>query len=101
MKPSANTGSTSLLRRAAPVSAVALAQRNAPPPLDAYEEALFAYIAEVETVRSEGLTLPLTSNEVEPVFALGFTFEQLRQNFIDLQRCVRDYARRPRRTKKV
>jgi hypothetical protein len=80
-------------------SAAALGQRNASPPLDAYEEALFTYIAEVEAVRSEGLTLPLTSNEVEPVFALGFTFEQLRQNFIDLQRCVRDYARRPRRKK--
>jgi hypothetical protein len=81
-------------------SAAALDQRNAPPPLDAYEAALFAYTAEVEAVRSEGLTLPLTSNEVEPVFALGFTLEQLRQNFIDLQRCVRDYARRPRRIKK-
>ena len=43
-------------------------------------------------MRSEGLTLPLTANEVEPVFALGFTLEQLRQNFIDLQRCVQDYA---------
>ncbi len=81
-------------------SAAALDRRGAPPPLDAYETALFAYTAEVEAVRSEGLTLPLTSNEVEPVFALGFTFEQLRQNFIDLQRCVRDYARRPRRKKK-
>jgi hypothetical protein len=82
-------------------SAAALDQRNQPPPLDAYEAALFAYTAEVEAVRSEGLTLPLTSNEVEPVFALGFTLEQFRQNFIDLQRCVRDYARRPRRRKKV
>jgi hypothetical protein len=82
-------------------SAAALDRRDAPPPLDAYEAALFAYIAEVETVRGEGLTLPLTSNEVEPVFALGFTFEQLHQNFIDLQRCVRDYARRPRRKKKA
>jgi len=80
-------------------SAIALGARNAPPPLDAYEGALSAYTAEVEAVRSEGLTLPLTANEVEPVFALGFTLEQLRQNFIDLQRCVRDYARRPRRKK--
>ncbi len=51
-------------------------------------------------MRSEGLTLPLTANEVEPVFALGFTLEQLRQNFIDLQRCVQDYARRVARKKK-
>jgi uncharacterized membrane protein YccC len=82
-------------------SAAALDQRSAPPPLDAYEAALFTYTAEVEAVRGEGLTLPLTSHEVEPVFALSFTFEQLRQNFIDLQRCVRDGARRPRRAKKA
>ena len=80
-------------------SATALAERNAPPPLDGYEAALDAYTVEVEAVRSEGLTLPLTANEVEPVFALGFTLEQLRQNFIDLQRCVQDYARRARRRK--
>jgi uncharacterized membrane protein YccC len=80
-------------------SATALNDRDEPPPLDAYEAALAAYIAEVEAVRSEGLTLPLTANEVEPLFALGFTLEQLRQNFIDLQRCVQDYARRPRRKK--
>jgi hypothetical protein len=81
-------------------SATALAERNAPPPLESYEAALDAYTVEVEAVRSEGLTLPLTANEVEPVFALGFTLEQLRQNFIDLQRCVQDYARRARRKKK-
>lgn len=80
-------------------SAAALDARNPPPPLDGYEAALAAYTAQVEAVRSEGLTLPLTANEVEPLFALGFTFEQLRQNFIDLQRCVQDYAQRPRRRK--
>jgi len=80
-------------------SATALGERNGPPPLGGYEAALSAYTAEVEAVRTEGLTLPLTANEVEPLFALGFTLEQLRQNFIDLQRCVQDYARRPRRRK--
>jgi fusaric acid resistance family protein len=80
-------------------SAAALGERNGPPPLDGFEAALAVYTAEVEAVRSEGLTLPLTANEVEPVFALGFALEQLRQNFIDLQRCVQDYARRPGRRK--
>jgi uncharacterized membrane protein YccC len=80
-------------------SATALNDRSGPPSLDAFEAALAAYIAEVEAVRSEGLTLPLTANEVEPLFALGFTLEQLRQNFNDLRRCVQDYARRPRRKK--
>jgi uncharacterized membrane protein YccC len=81
-------------------SANALSERIQPPPQDAFEAALAAYTAEVEAVRSEGLTLPLTSNEVEPVFALGFALEQLHQNFFDLQRCGRDYAQRPRRKKK-
>ena len=81
-------------------SANALAERSGSPPLDAFEAALAAYIVEVEAVRSEGLTQPLTSNEVEPVFALGFTLEQLHQNFIDLRRCVQDYARRLRPKKK-
>jgi hypothetical protein len=80
--------------------AAALGARSAPPPLDVFEAALTAYIAEVEAVRREGLTLPLSSNEIEPVFALGFALEQLRQNFIDLQRCVQDYAR-PGRKKKA
>ncbi|MGB7035891.1 MAG: hypothetical protein WBD71_10205, partial [Xanthobacteraceae bacterium] len=75
-------------------SATALDLRRPPPPVEAFEAALAAYIAEVEVVRGEGLTLPLTSNEVEPVFALGFALEQLRQNFIDLRRCVQSYARR-------
>jgi len=78
-------------------SANALSERIQPPPQDAFEAALAAYTAEVEAVRGEGLTMPLTSNEVEPLFALGFALEQLHQNFFDLQRCVRDYAQRPRR----
>jgi hypothetical protein len=78
-------------------SANSLSERIKPPPLDAFEASLAAYTAEVEALRSEGLTLPLTSNEVEPVFALGFALDQLHENFFDLQRCVRDYAQRPRR----
>ena len=80
-------------------SAAALDARSAPPPLEAFETALAAYTAAVETVRSERLTAPLSANEIEPVYALGFTLDQLRQNFIDLQRCVGDYARGPRKRK--
>jgi hypothetical protein len=75
-------------------SASALNNRSAPPPLDAFEAALADYTAEVEAVRSARLTGPLTANEIEPVFALGFAREQFRQNFIDLRRCVHAYARR-------
>lgn len=80
-------------------SAAALRERSGPPPLDAFEAALAAYTAEVEAARSAGLTLPLTSNEVEPVFALGFALDGLHNNFIDLRRCVQDYARRSRRNR--
>jgi hypothetical protein len=31
---------------------------------------------------------------VERIFALGFALEQLRRNFRDLERCVREAARR-------
>jgi uncharacterized membrane protein YccC len=80
-------------------SAAALGERSGPPPLDALEAALAAYTAEVEAVRRQGLTLPLSSNEIEPVFALGFALEQLHQNFIDLRRCVQDYAQRSKAKK--
>jgi len=82
-------------------SAAALGERSAPPPLDAFEAALEAYTSEVAALRSEGLTRPLASSEVEQVFALGFALEQLHQNFIDLRRCVQDYARRPARKSKA
>jgi hypothetical protein len=80
-------------------SATALSERGEPPPLDVFEAALTAYTAEVEAVRRDRLTAPLSAIEIEPIFALGFTLEQFHQNFIDLQRCVQDYARRPRRKK--
>jgi hypothetical protein len=80
-------------------SADALGRRDPPPPLDGFETALAAYSAAVEAVRSAGLTQPLTASEVEPIFTVGFALEQLHQNFIDLRRCVQDYARRQRRKK--
>jgi uncharacterized membrane protein YccC len=80
-------------------SAAALAQLSPPPPLDAVEAALTAYTSEVAALRNEGLTRPLSSSEVEQVFALGFALEQLHQNFIDLRRCVQDYARRSKAKK--
>lgn len=80
-------------------SADALGRRDPSPPLDGFETALAAYSAAVEAVRSAGLTRPLTASEVEPIFTVGFALEQLHQNFIDLRRCVQDYARRQRRKK--
>lgn len=75
-------------------SATALTRRGKPPPLDAVDSDLAAYTAEIESLRSEGVTRALSSSELEQLFGLGFALEQLRQNFSDLQRWVQNYARK-------
>jgi uncharacterized membrane protein YccC len=55
--------------------------------LDDYAEAFAA-------VRREGLTLGLPVETVECIFTLGFALEQLRLNLGDLERCVRENARK-------
>jgi uncharacterized membrane protein YccC len=72
--------------------ATALAQGRPPPPLEPVEAALQAFDSEVASLRSEGLTRALSTDEVEPLFALGFAFEQLRHDFPDLARCVQELA---------
>src|SRR5262245_15836249 len=72
------------------------ARRPAPPLLPV--AALFdAYSAEVLAVREQGLTRGLRAGAAERFFALGFAFEQMRQNFKDLERCVTDWAVKPTR----
>jgi uncharacterized membrane protein YccC len=73
-------------------SAALVARRN-PPPLDAVEAALDDYVAAIAAARREELTRELPGDVVERIFALGFALEQLRQNFIDLARCVTEFAR--------
>ncbi len=70
----------------------ALIARRSAPQLDAVEAALDAYAAAVAAARREGSTRDLPGDAVERIFALGFALEQLRQNFIDLARCVTDFA---------
>ncbi len=71
-------------------SAKALSRPTAPPARDAIDAALDSYLSEVKSMRSEGLTIPLSSEEVERLFALGFALEQLRSNLTDLERCIRE-----------
>ena len=73
-------------------SANALEEGRAPPSLGPVEAALQAYESEVASLRSEGLTRALSTTEVERLFTIGFGLEQLRQNFADLARCVREFA---------
>jgi hypothetical protein len=74
-------------------SAAALDTRSAPPALDAVTAALRAYSSEVTSTRDEGLTLKLSTDEAENLFALGFGLEQMHGNLGDLRRCVREWAR--------
>jgi hypothetical protein len=71
---------------------VALIGRRNPPPIDAVEAALDAFATAIATARHERLTQGLPVDEVERIFALGFALEQLHQNFIDLGRCVTEFA---------
>jgi hypothetical protein len=75
-------------------SGEALAAGRAPPPLGAAEAALDGCADALAATRHEGLTLGLPNDTVERIFALGFALEQVRHNFRDLERCVREAARR-------
>jgi hypothetical protein len=63
-----------------------------PPTLKAVETALDAYAAEIAALRCDGLTLGLPGDEAERFFAVGFAFDQMRNNFKDLERCVAEWA---------
>jgi uncharacterized membrane protein YccC len=73
-------------------SAAALVLRRHPPSLESAEVSLKAYDAEVNALRTEGLTRRLSTDEVERLFALGFMLEQIHRNLGDLARCVHEWA---------
>jgi uncharacterized membrane protein YccC len=72
-------------------SAAALRGRHLPL-LTAVESTLDAYAAETAALRREGLTQNLPGDAAERLHALGFAFEQMRNNLKDLERCVAEWA---------
>jgi uncharacterized membrane protein YccC len=70
----------------------ALLARRAAPSLEAVEAVLEKYAAALAAARRERLTQGLSSDVVERIFALGFAFEQLHADFIDLAGCVNELA---------
>jgi AcrR family transcriptional regulator len=72
----------------------ALIARRAPPPLAAADAALDDHAAALAGIRGEGLTLGLPVETVERIFTVAFALEQIHQHLRDLERCVRDVARR-------
>jgi uncharacterized membrane protein YccC len=77
------------------LSADALRERSASPPLGAVDAALAAYSAEVEALRRDGLIRVLPGDLAERFFALGFALEQMHQNLRDLQMRLGEWAKRP------
>jgi hypothetical protein len=65
-----------------------LSHRNAPPSLESFDAALRACDSEIAALRREGLTRPLSTAEVERLFAL----DQLFQNAGDLARRIEEYS---------
>jgi uncharacterized membrane protein YccC len=78
-------------------SAAALRTRRAPPSLDNAIKALEAYLAEIDSLRSDGLLRGLPTDALERIFALGFSLEQLQRNFGDLARCISEWMQLPTR----
>jgi hypothetical protein len=71
----------------------ALLSRQDRLPLEAAEKALDDYAEAFAALRRDGLTLGLPVDTVERIFTLGFALDQLRLNFKDLERAVRENAR--------
>lgn len=73
-------------------SGAALLAHRGPASLAPFEQALQAYGAEIAAVRAEGLTRVLPVGGAERFFATGFALEQMRQNFVDLERVVTEWG---------
>ncbi|HTE81271.1 MAG TPA: FUSC family protein, partial [Reyranella sp.] len=71
---------------------VALLSHLAPAPLEPFETALRAYTDEIAAMRQEGATRAFSGEVTERFFATGFALEQMHQNFIDLERVVREWG---------
>jgi uncharacterized membrane protein YccC len=74
------------------LSATALALRHDPPSLRTVEASLQAYDSAINMLRGEGVTRSLLNGEIERLFALGFALQQLHEDFIDLARCIQEFA---------
>jgi uncharacterized membrane protein YccC len=70
-----------------------LTRGGKPSLLDAAEAAIEGYAEAFTKVRSEGLTVGLSMDTVERIFALGFALEEMRGHLRDLDRSVGEIRR--------
>ena len=71
----------------------ALRDRKHPPLLDAVEQALVKFTANIEELRREGATRALPAENIGRLYALGFSLEQLGRNLEDFRNRVIECAR--------
>lgn len=71
----------------------AVEARKPPPENTAFNAAIDAFATDFAAIRREGLIRPLSASDAEQLFALSFALEQLRQNFRDLTRAIRDWEK--------
>jgi len=81
--------------------AQAIRAGTSPPPIWPIHTAVKAYAEQVASVRSDGLTRGMPGDAAERFFALGFSLEGMRQNLIDLERVVAEWADVPRPSKRA
>ncbi len=65
------------------------------PPIRPVHAALESYANEIASLRREGLTRGLPGDVAERFFALGFSLDQMRQNLMDLERCLAEWSEAP------
>src|SRR5262249_65777 len=68
--------------------------RRKPPPFAATEPRPGGFAEIFSAGPQDGLMMSLPIEAVERIFALGFALDQLRRHLRDLDRCVREAARR-------
>jgi gas vesicle protein len=75
-------------------SGTALRNHLPAPPIDHVSAAFVRYTAALDSVRHDGLTRTMPSEQVERFFALGFALDQLRDHLADLHRVVDEWAKK-------
>ena len=70
--------------------ALTLTSAHKAPPLQPLQDQLDACASQIAELRQRNLA-NLSASQLEQLFALGFSFDQLRRNINDLERCVQEW----------
>lgn len=73
-------------------SAASLRLRQGAPAATEVDAALLRCTNSLETARRGGELRNLSTDQLEHLFAMGFALAQMRRNFVDLDRCINEWA---------